>query len=270
MGRADICASCCRKVWSKISFFVLSLVICSGHWAVALPVSDDKKQIDALLIKQTSFYYGDHTIYLTRDAFKDVFEKNGTISIARAPDWNVVTFNPLKKLFVENPKNSMSGLLLKPFDLMGENNIHEKAVIPTAVTTFKGFRAQNYASPSTFSRHARQLYSEKKISSSDLGRIDMTNVLVTINDGQRAILAKMFDLPLKPGLTVQCIKTSLDGSTESHLLTSLIQKVKVSDADMRMATSYKKVKEHAQLLNYSESTNDGLLKMMIGDGKKSR
>ncbi len=270
MVPAHNCTTFYRKIASKFAVFLLTVAITQS--AIALPTmssNTDKKQIDALLIKQTSFYYGDHTIYLTRDAIKDVFEKNGTISIARAPDWKVITFNPRTKVFVEHSKHAVNGVLQKPFALMGENDMHDKPLIPTSTTTFKGYSAQKYVTPAAFSRNAVQLHKEKKVISSELGRIDMINLIVPVGDEQRAILAKLFDLPPKPGITVEFIKTSLDGTTEPHLLTTLIQKVKVSDAEMRMAPNYKRVKEHAQLLNYSESTNDGLLKMMIGDEKKS-
>jgi len=272
MGKAHTWPIRGQKMAAIFALLVL-FAACVSEPGATSPSASLAKKDEAIRLKQVSFLYGEHTIYLTRDGIKDISEKTGVVSIARAPDWRVLSYNPLTKVYIENAKQSFTGALQKTVDLFGENNMHDKPLLPVLkkATQFMNHPSQLYATASRLSREVLRLYSLNKVRGAELARVDMTNVLdVPLPEEQKKILCKIFDLPDKPGLTVEFTKTYADGTVEPHLHTTLISTGKLPSSELLINANFRKVKDYSQLLSNSESTNDGLLKMMIGDGKKTR
>lgn len=80
---------------------VLSSVCRSLLLAALFSVGPSFAADDTLLIKQKGAYLGAVTIYVRSDAFR--LEQGSTVRVARAPNWDVIWFNPSKQNYYKVP-----------------------------------------------------------------------------------------------------------------------------------------------------------------------
>jgi len=221
-------------------------------------------------LRQDSRVTGPHTIYFNKTELKDYYERSGVITICRAPDWNVVSYQPITKRVYSQKLKIFAGYLQREIEIFSGKTFMDIPVKAGAKSKVYNQDATSYTSAAELKTKIQAQYRKGEV---DGGTPSQVTVLALVNadcsEPINDLMCKIYGLPKVSGLPLKCDVLEVDLTNRNFLSTGAVTKTALPASEFELPSGLTKVNTMAEVVS-QEDPNDksGLFQLVEGDNPR--
>ncbi|MBX9694007.1 MAG: hypothetical protein K2Z81_16600 [Cyanobacteria bacterium] len=206
-------------------------------------------------LTQVSKLTGSHRILITPKAFKIISPANHYVIVSKAPDWNVVAFNPRSKMMFETTLANFDGRLAYGSNTFG-NYLEHLPVLSGQKSADSVFGQQcrkvhmiNHGQDTKRSKTGK-VYKAMMFETSDLQVVDYWSWShSSVPPAVGKILYKIYRLPVQPGMPLRLVALNFEREKRVELDTKTFKKVTITDDAFVVPQGMRKAKSEIEMIN---------------------
>lgn len=222
-------------------------------------------------MRQESRVTGAHTIYFNKTAIRDCYERTNVITICRAPDWNVISYQPTTKHLFSQSLTKFAGYLQKEIAIFSGETFSDKPMIANGKSRLFSQDTVTYVMPGEATRKARTQWHNGQAEGGEVAElfIDALNNQSSSKEVNE-VMRKMYGLPKVEGMPLTCDQITNDLSKRKYLSTSILTKTTVAASEFEVPAGLTKVASLAEVVNTQDPSETSGFFDMVDYGGSAR
>lgn len=224
-------------------------------------------------MRQESRVTGAHTIYFNKTAIRDCYERTNVITICRAPDWNVVSYQPTTKHLYSQSLTKFAGYLQKEIAIFSGETFSDKPMIANGKSRLFSQETVTYVMPGEATKKARAQWHNGQAEGGEVAELSIN----ALNDQSQSsskevneVVRKMYGLPKIEGMPLTCDQVTNDLSKRKYLSTSILTKTTVAASEFEVPAGLTKVASLAEVVNTQDPSETSGFFDMVDYGGSAR